>query len=259
VTFAAGLAMQGLRPIVCIYSTFLQRAFDQVTCDVALHNLPVTFVLDRAGITGDDGASHHGMLDLAYLRLIPGMTVSAPSSPDELRGMFATALAHDGPFAIRYPRGSAPCAASAPLRALPIGRMHVIREGTDVALLAVGKMVGVAEAAAETLGAAGISCTVVDARFVKPIDPDLAQLTARHRAAITIEDGTTAGGFGDAVLEVLADAGALVPIRRMGLPDRFIEHGAQALLLHNFALDAQGVVAAVHDLLSERRPSVLAG
>jgi 1-deoxy-D-xylulose-5-phosphate synthase len=259
VTFAAGLAMQGMRPIVCIYSTFLQRAFDQVACDVALHKLPVMFVLDRSGITGDDGASHHGMLDLAYLRLIPGMTVSAPSSPDELRRLFATALAHDGPFAIRYPRGTAPHAGSVPLRPVEIGRMSVVREGTDMALLAVGKMVGVAEAAAEELQGDGISCTVVDARFVKPLDPGIAALVARHSAVLTIEDGTALGGFGDAVLEALTDAGVSVPTRRLGLPDRFIEHGAQPLLLHRFGLDAEGVAEAARELLRTNRPSVLAG
>jgi 1-deoxy-D-xylulose-5-phosphate synthase len=259
VTFAAGLAMQGMRPVVCIYSTFLQRAFDQVTCDVALHKLPVTFVLDRAGITGDDGASHHGMLDLAYLRLIPGMTVTAPSSPDELRLLLATALAHDGPFALRYPRGAAPHAGTARMRPLSIATMNVVRDGDDIALLAVGKMVGVAAAAAEALSVEGITCTVVDARFIKPLDPGLAELAARHPAVLTIEDGTVIGGFGDAVLEALAEAGLSVPIRRLGLPDRFIEHGAQPLLLHKFSLDVDGVAGAVREMLSERRPSVLAG
>jgi 1-deoxy-D-xylulose-5-phosphate synthase len=259
VTFAAGLAMQGLRPVVCIYSTFLQRAFDQVTCDVALHKLPVTFVLDRAGITGDDGASHHGMLDLAYLRLVPGMTVSAPSSPDELRRLFATALAHDGPFAIRYPRGTAPMAGSAPLRPLEIGRMAVLREGVDVALLAVGKMVIVATEAAEALQGEGINCTVVDARFIKPLDSEIPALAARHRAVLTVEDGTTIGGFGDAVLEALAQADVSVPLRRLGLPDRFIEHGNQPLLLHKFGLDADGIAEATRELLRTHRPSVLAG
>ena len=259
VTFAAGLAMQGMRPIVCIYSTFLQRAFDQITCDVALHKLPVTFVLDRAGITGDDGASHHGMLDLAYLRLIPGMTVSAPSSPDELRRLFATAIAHDGPFAIRYPRGTAPSAGSAPLTPLEVGRMSVLREGADVALLAVGKMVGVSMEAAEALHSEGITCTVVDARFVKPLDTDIPSLAGRHRAVLTVEDGTAVGGFGDAVLEALAEAGVTVPLRRVGLPDSFIEHGAQPLLLHKLGLDAEGVASAARELLRTNRPSVLAG
>ncbi len=259
VTFAAGLAMQGLRPVVCIYSTFLQRAFDQVTCDVALHKLPVTFVLDRAGITGDDGASHHGMLDLAYLRLVPGMTVSAPSSPDELRRLLATALAHDGPFAIRYPRGSAPMAGSVPLLPLEIGSMSVLREGDDVALLAIGKMVAVASEAAERLRTEGIGCTVVDARFVKPLDAGIPALAARHRALVTVEDGTTIGGFGDAVLEALANAGVSVPVLRLGLPDSFIEHGAQSLLLHKFGLDVDGIAEAAREVLRTHRPTVLAG
>jgi 1-deoxy-D-xylulose-5-phosphate synthase len=259
VTFAAGLAMQGLRPMVCVYSTFLQRAFDQVTCDVALHGLPVTFILDRAGVTGDDGASHHGMLDLAYLRLIPGMTVAAPSSPDELRRLLATSLAQDGPFAIRYPRGAASRPGSAALRRLPLATMNVVRTGDDVALLAVGKMVDVAAAAAAQLDAQGISCTVVDARYVKPLDPAIAPLAGRHQAVVTIEDGTIVGGFGDAVLEALADAGISVPVHRLGLPDRFIAHGPQALLLHEFSLDVDGVVATVQRIRSERRPSVLAG
>src|SRR6202163_4752880 len=141
VTFAAGLAMQGMRPIVCIYSTFLQRAFDQVACDVALHKLPVTFVLDRSGITGADGPSHHGMLDLASLRCIPGMTVSAPSSPDELRRLFATAIAHDGPFSLRFPRGPAPSAGTAPLDAVPVPSIEVRHHGRDLAVLAIAKMV----------------------------------------------------------------------------------------------------------------------
>jgi 1-deoxy-D-xylulose-5-phosphate synthase len=160
---------------------------------------------------------------------------------------------------MRYPRGSAPNAGSAPLRPLEIGRMSVVREGTDLALLAVGKMVGVATAAAESLQAEGVSCTVVDARFVKPIDPDLPELAARHRAVLTIEDGTTIGGFGDAVLEALAEAGLAVPLHRLGLPDRFIEHGAQALLLHKFSLDAEGIAEAARALLRAHRPTVLAG
>ena len=173
VTFAAGLAMRGMRPVVCIYSTFLQRAFDQIACDVALHQLPVTFVIDRAGITGDDGPSHHGMLDLAYLRCIPGMTVSAPSSPDELRRLFATALAQDGPFSMRFPRGAAPGAGTAPLEPVAVPSIEIRHRGRDLAILAVGKMVAVAMQAQEQLAARGISATVVDARFVKPLDPDV--------------------------------------------------------------------------------------
>ena len=257
VTFAAGLAMQGLRPVVCIYSTFLQRAFDQVACDVSLHHLPVLFVLDRAGITGDDGASHHGMLDLAYLRCIPGMTVSAPSSPDELRRLLATGLDYGGPFSIRYPRGAAPTAGTAPLEPVEIGRMNVLRTGHDVALIAVGKMVTVAEQAADRLAQRGVSATVVDARFVKPIDPEIAPLAACHRAVITIEDGTVTGGFGSGVSELLSAEGVSVPLRRLGLPDNFIQHGAQAKLLQQFGLDAESVADAALELVPAS--SALAG
>ncbi|GAC1577128.1 MAG: 1-deoxy-D-xylulose-5-phosphate synthase [Candidatus Dormibacteria bacterium] len=258
VTFAAGLAMRGLRPVVCIYSSFLQRAFDQITSDVALHRAPVLFVLDRSGITGDDGASHHGMLDLAYLRCVPGMTISAPSSVEEMRGLLATGLEHDGPFSIRFPRGSAPASVATTLDPLPIGRGRVIQRGRDVALLAVGKMVGVAEAAAKQLSEVGIGATVVDARYVKPLDPELATLAGRHRALVTVEDGTLMGGFGSAVLELLAERGVTVPVRRLGLPDHFIEHGAQSALLSGFGLSPEGVAAAARELLP-RSASALAG
>src|SRR5487761_823162 len=250
VTFASGLAMKGLRPVVCIYSTFLQRAFDQVACDASLHRLPVTFVIDRAGITGDDGPSHHGLLDMAYLRCIPNMVVTAPSSPDEMRRLLATALSHDGPFAIRYPRGAAPANATAPLEPLVIGRSISRREGTDIAIVAVGKMVGVALDAARQLEAAdGLSVSVVDARFVKPLDPHLVDVAASHRVVLTVEDGTRVGGFGSAVAELLADAGVRVPLRRLGVNDRFVEHGGQAALLSEMGLDADGVVRSARELL----------
>ncbi len=259
VTFATGLAMSGLRPVVCIYSTFLQRAFDQVACDASLHRAPVLFVLDRAGITGDDGASHHGALDLAYLRVIPGMTVSAPSSPDEMRRLLATGLASEGPFALRFPRGAAPTTATAALRPVPVGSSLVVREGRDLALIAIGKMVAVALAAAERLATEGVSATVVDARFAKPVDPGIAELVERHRGALTLEDGTVRGGFGSGVLEVLAAAGVGVPVRVLGLPDFFVEHGNQAMLLSGFGLDPDGVVEAAHALLRDRSGSALAG
>ncbi|HZB98069.1 MAG TPA: 1-deoxy-D-xylulose-5-phosphate synthase [Candidatus Sulfotelmatobacter sp.] len=243
VTFATGLALSGLRPVVCIYSTFLQRAFDQLVCDAALHRAPVVFVLDRAGITGDDGPSHHGALDLAYLRTVPGMTVSAPSNPDEMRRLLATGLRHDGPFTLRFPRGAAPAKGTAALRPVDTGKFHILREGTDVALLAVGKMVEVADQAADTLADRRISATVVDMRFVKPLDSRIPSLARRHRAVTTIEDGTTTGGMGSAVLEQLSKDGVSVPVRRLGLPDSFIEHGSQAQLLTHFGLDVDGVVA----------------
>jgi 1-deoxy-D-xylulose-5-phosphate synthase len=259
VTFATGLALSGLRPVVCIYSTFLQRAFDQVACDASLHRAPVLFILDRAGITGDDGPSHHGMLDLAYLRCIPNMTLCAPSDPDELRRLFATGLQADGPFAIRFPRGAAPQAGTAPLEPVEVGRMRVLREGHDVAIVAVGKMVPVSVQAAERLAAKGVQATVVDARFVKPLDPGLAKLIARHRALITVEDGTARGGFGGGVLEECAAAGVGLPTRVMGLPDEFIEHGSPSTLLSRSHLDADGVAAAALELLPARPRSALAG
>jgi 1-deoxy-D-xylulose-5-phosphate synthase len=249
--------MRGLRPVVCIYSTFLQRAFDQVACDVALHKLPVTFVIDRAGITGADGPSHHGILDLAYLRCIPGMTISAPSSPNELRRMFATALAYEGPFSLRFPRGPAPSDSSEPIEPVSVPSIVTRHRGRDLALFAVGKMVAVAMQAQEQLGALGISTTVVDARFVKPLAPELSAIAARHRAVITVEDGVASGGFGSAVTEMLAGDGVMVPIVRMGLPDRFIEHGAQAALLGQLGLDADGIAAAALALLPATE--VLAG
>ncbi|MEA2637122.1 MAG: 1-deoxy-D-xylulose-5-phosphate synthase [Chloroflexota bacterium] len=257
VTFAAGLAMRGLRPVVCIYSTFLQRAFDQISSDVALHQLPVTFVIDRAGITGADGPSHHGMLDLAYLRCIPGMTVSAPSSPDELRRLFATAIAHDGPFSLRFPRGPAPGPGTAPLDPVQVPSIEIRHRGRDLAVLAVGKMVTVAMLAQEKLAARGVSTTVVDARFVKPLDTTLSAICGRHRAVITIEDGVASGGFGTAVTELLTSDGVSVPILRMGLPDSFIEHGAQGALLSQLGLDADGIVTAALALLPAG--AVLAG
>ena len=257
VTFAAGLAIQGLRPVVCIYSSFLQRAFDQVALDASLHRAPVTFVLDRAGIGGEDGASAHGLLDMAYLRCIPGMTVSAPSTPDEMRRLLATALAHEGPFSLRFPRGAAPTAGGAPLRPVEIGRMRVLREGTQLALIAVGKPLAAAELAADRLSAEGVSVTLVDARFIKPIDPGIAALVARHDAAITIEDGIVAGGFGSAVVELLSESGVLTPVQRLGTPDAFMEHGTQAELTAAAGLDADGITAAAHDLLQHRQ--ILAG
>jgi 1-deoxy-D-xylulose-5-phosphate synthase len=257
VTFAAGLAMRGLRPVVCIYSTFLQRAFDQVASDVALHRLPVTFVIDRAGITGADGPSHHGMLDMAYLRCIPGMTVSAPSSPDELRRLFATAISHDGPFSLRFPRGPAPGTGSAALDPLPIPSFEVRHRGRDIAVLAIGKMVAVAMQAQEKLAGRGVSTTVVDARFIKPLAPELSGICAEHRAVITIEDGIASGGFGSAVTELLSADGVAVPIVRKGIPDRFIEHGAQGSLLAQLGLDADAIVATALALLPQSE--VLAG
>ena len=240
VTFAAGLAMGGLHPVVCIYSTFLQRAFDQIICDVGLHRLPVTFVLDRAGITGPDGSSHHGMFDLSYLRLVPNMVVSTPRDGGELGRLLATAIDHDGPFALRYPRGSAGEMAL-DLRPLPALTWEQVREGgSDVLICAAGKMVAVALNAATLLESNGVSATVVNARFVKPADRRLPEWARAHRAVVTVEDNTVKGGLGAAVMEDLMAAGVVLPVRQVGLPDQFLPAGTQAELLEEFGLTAEG-------------------
>ena len=188
VTFAAGLAMGGLHPVVCIYSTFLQRAFDQVICDVGLHNLPVTFILDRSGVTGPDGSSHHGMFDLSYLRMVPNMVVATPRDAAELGRLVATAVSHPGPFAIRYPRGPVP-ERVVDIRPLPSLSWEMVQDGgRDVLICASGKMVAVAENAATLLAASGVSASVVNARFIKPTDRRLAEWARRHRAVVTAED-----------------------------------------------------------------------
>jgi 1-deoxy-D-xylulose-5-phosphate synthase len=244
VTFAAGLAMGGMHPVVCIYSTFLQRAFDQVICDVGLHNLPVTFILDRAGVTGPDGSSHHGMFDLSYLRMVPNLVVATPKDAEELGRLVATATAHQGPFAIRYPRG--PVAERViDIRPLPSLNWEMIQEGgSDVLICAAGKMVAVAENAASLLAANGISASVVNARFIKPTDHRLADWASAHRAVVAVEDNTRRGGLGASVLEFLAEHGVVRPVRQVALPDHFLPHGTQAELLAEYGLTAEGVAEA---------------
>ncbi|HEY6537963.1 MAG TPA: 1-deoxy-D-xylulose-5-phosphate synthase [Candidatus Dormibacteraeota bacterium] len=255
VTFAAGLAMGGMHPIVCIYSTFLQRAFDQIICDVGLHNLPVTFVLDRAGVTGPDGSSHHGMFDLSYLRMVPNMVVSTPRDGEELGRLVATATRHQGPFAIRYPRGavSERVIDSRPLESLS---WEVVQEGgSDVLLCASGKMVAVAENAAGLLAASGVSASVVNARFIKPTDRRLATWAQAHRAVVTVEDNTRRGGLGASVLEFLAERGVVRPVRQVALPDQFLPHGLQGELLAEYGLTAEGVAEAAVLALESSRES----
>jgi 1-deoxy-D-xylulose-5-phosphate synthase len=244
VTFAAGLAMQGLRPVVCIYSTFLQRAFDQVLCDVALHKLGVTFVLDRAGVTGDDGPSHHGMFDIAYLRSVPGMVVSSPRTPQDLRRLLGMALSAPGPFAIRYPRGTLPTPSIATPYVAPY-HCATLREGSDVLLVGLGKMAEFSLQAAELLAKQGVEATVVDAIYAKPIDTRIADLARRHRLVVCVEDGIRTGGLGSAVVELLADAGVAAATIRLGLPDAFLEHGNQTLLLAELGLDPEGIKKTV--------------
>src|SRR3989475_12831114 len=252
VTFAAGLAMAGMRPVLAIYSTFLQRAMDQVMMDVCLHRLPVTFVLDRAGITGDDGPSHHGIFDLTCLRAMPGLTLAAASDPQELRDLVHTAIAGDVPFAIRFPKGAVGVSADAqaqPPQILPVGEWEVLRQGSAALLLATGKLVSVAMDAAVLLDKDGLPMTVVNCRYIKPLDPRLESWARRHPAVLTLEDNVATGGFGSAVAEALAPLGIPVPV--MAVPDTFIEQGGQAELLKQLGLDAPGVASRVRRLVGD--------
>lgn len=251
VTFAAGLATQGIVPIVAIYSTFLQRGFDQIVHDVAVQSLPVVFAMDRAGIVGDDGRTHQGLFDIAYLRPLPGMVLMAPRDEAELRHMVWTAVRHAaaarGPIALRYPRGSGTGAArDEPLREIPIGVSETLREGGDVVLLAYGTVVQAAEAAADLLARDGIEATVVNARFAKPLDADrILSLAARTPRIVTVEEHAAAGGFGSAVMELLAERGARADVETVAVPDEWVDHGAQKVWRHRFALDAEGIAGAV--------------
>ena len=248
VSMGAGMASAGLNPFVSIYSTFLQRAFDQVVHDVCLQNLPVTLIVDRAGIVGEDGKSHHGAFDISYLRCIPNAVVAAPMDENDLQHLVYTAYKHPGPFAIRIPRG---VATGAPLdkdlRELPLGRGSVVREGREVIILGLGKAVNAAVDAAELLAEYGIGCGVVNPRFVKPLDTDLLIDAARssHRI-VTVEENVLAGGFGSAVLEAIAEAGLEdVSVHRIGFPDFFIEHSTADAQRRQLELDAEGIAQQV--------------
>ena len=265
VTFAAGLAAEGMRPVVGIYSTFLQRAYDQIVHDVCLQRLPVTFAIDRAGFAGDDGRTHHGVFDISYLRCLPNLTIMAPRDENELRHMLKTALHHvDGPVAIRYPRGSGVgVATDEPLHALPIGRGETLRTGPDIAILALGAMVLPAERAADLLAADGIDATVVNARFAKPLDERLIlDLVDRCGAIVTVEENVRAGGFGSAVLEFLSSRGLTVPTRVLAVPDRVFEQASQGRLRDLAGLSAAHISQAARELGAEKRdvpsPSLLA-
>ena len=242
VTFGAGLACEGLKPVVAIYSTFLQRAYDQLIHDVALQDLDVTFALDRAGLVGADGATHAGNYDLAYLRCIPNMVVMAPSDENECRQMLSTGYHYPGPAAVRYPRGAGIGASIAQeLTTLPIGKGEIRRKGQKIAILAFGSMVAPAMGAAELLNA-----TVANMRFVKPLDVELVrQLAADHDYLVTVEEGCIMGGAGAAVAEALAAEGITKPLQMLGLPDKFIDHGDPAKLLALVGLDAAGIAASI--------------
>ena len=252
VTFAAGLAAEGLRPVVAVYSTFLQRGYDQIIHDVALQKLPVLFALDRGGVVGEDGPTHHGVFDLSYLRHIPDLIVMSPKDENELRRMLKTGLVVDGPTAVRFPRGRAQgVPVDEEVRPLPVGRAELLREGEDLLIVAVGQRVPSALEAAERLEAGGIRAGVVNARFIKPLDADLIlALASRAGRVLTVEENALQGGFGSAVLELLADAGlSKVRVRRLGIPDRFVEHASQALLLRRLGLDAEGIAEAAREMV----------
>jgi 1-deoxy-D-xylulose-5-phosphate synthase len=234
VLFASGLALQGLRPVAAIYSTFLQRAYDQIVHDVCLQELNVVFAMDRAGLVGDDGPTHHGAFDIAYLRCLPNMVLMAPRDEAMLTRMLRTALSYDGgPVALRYPRGEGVgVAMPRTISPIEIGRGEVLREGDRVAIVGYGTGVQKALEAAELLAEGGLDVTVADARFAKPLDEELvAGLAAEHELLVTVEEGVLAGGFGSAVWECLNDGGHALPrILRVGLPDRYVTHGKPALL-----------------------------
>ena len=249
VTFAAGLATEGFRPVVAIYSTFLQRAFDQVIHDVCLPNLPVIFAIDRGGLVGEDGPTHHGHFDITYLRSLPNMTVMAPKDENELRQMLYTALKYPGPVAIRYPRGKG---LGVPIdtkyHKIPIGQSETLREGKDLLILALGNMVYPSMEAAADLEKEGLSVGVVNCRFVKPIDPGLGELSTSIGRVLVVEENIRQGGLGGAVLELFNDLGIVnVHMRRIGLPDKFVEHGAAPLLREIYGLDATGIIKEARD------------
>ncbi|HIC86238.1 MAG TPA: 1-deoxy-D-xylulose-5-phosphate synthase [Desulfobacterales bacterium] len=253
VTFAAGLAVEGFRPVVAIYSTFLQRAYDQVIHDVCLPNLPVLFAIDRGGIVGEDGPTHHGHFDLTYLRALPNMTLMAPKDENELRHMLYTAFRREGPVAIRYPRGHGRgVKLDREFKKIPIGEMEVIKEGRDLVILAVGSMVWPSVDAAEELAKEGLEVSVINCRFIKPLDPRIVDLAKRVGRILVVEENVRYGGLGAGILELLNDSGVYsIKLRRMGLPDKFLEHGPVSLLREKCGLDKKGIVREAKALLED--------
>ena len=259
VTFAAGLAKGGMRPVFAVYSTFLQRAYDQVIHDVALQNLPVTLAIDRGGLV-EDGATHQGVFDVAFLRTIPRMVVMAPKDENELQHMLYTALQLDGPAALRYPRGKAQgVPLDEQLRTLPIGKGEVLRQGEDVALIGLGTMAPVCLEAARLLEEKGISARVINPRFVKPLDAELLVRSAREVGAlVTVEEACLAGGFGSAVLELLNEHRVPVPVVRMGIPDEFVPHGNPVRHLARYGLTPDGIARRAEELVLRLRSELSA-
>lgn len=255
-TLAAGMAAGGMHPVIALYSTFAQRAYDQLIHDVCLQNLPVTLCLDRAGLVGEDGPTHHGVFDLSYLRQMPNMCVMAPKDEEELRHMLATAIAIPGPAAVRYPRGAGlGVALTDSFEKLPVGKAEVLQEKGEIAFLAVGTMVEHAKAAAAILAEEGIEAAVVNMRFIKPLDTALIDAMAKtKKLIITAEENVLAGGFGSAVVEYLADSGQQVPLVRFGIPDRFIEQGTRKELLSLCGLQPEQMAECVRERLSHLAP-----
>ena len=249
VTLAAGLAMAGKKPVVAIYSSFLQRAFDQIVADVALHDLAVVFLVDRAGITGADGPSHHGVFDLSYLRMIPNLVVGVPADATELCAMIETAVDHDGPIAIRYPKIAAASLPALPVEALRIGEAELISSGDDVLLIAAGRMVEIAEKVAGDLAERGVASGVVNARWVKPLDPRIVKWASEAAHVVTLEDNVLAGGFGAAVMEKFADAGLTKPVTSIGVPDHFLPFGSQGDVMEHAGMDPDSVLNRVLAIL----------
>ncbi|MEA1967643.1 MAG: 1-deoxy-D-xylulose-5-phosphate synthase [Thermodesulfobacteriota bacterium] len=251
VTFAAGLASQGLKPVVAIYSTFMQRAYDQILHDVCIESHGVVFALDRGGIVGEDGPTHHGLFDYAFLRNIPNMTVMAPKDENELAGMLKTAVHHNGPIALRYPRGKgAGVEVEEDIKSLTIGKGELLLNGEDILIIAVGRVVQEALKAVDELKETGISAAVVNARFVKPLDSDLIlEMAEKIGSIITVEEHVLDGGFGSAVLELLADKGKFnYRIKRIGIADKFVEHGPQDILRKEYQVDSSAIAAAAREI-----------
>jgi 1-deoxy-D-xylulose-5-phosphate synthase len=257
VTSAAGLAMGGMHPVVCIYATFLNRAFDQALMDVALHRLPVTLVLDRAGVTGEDGASHNGMWDLSILQVVPGIRIAAPRDGATLREELREAVAvDDGPTVVRFPKG----AVGDDLPALERrGVVDVLRRGSDVLVVAVGAMARIALEVADRVAAQGISASVVDPRWVTPVAPELVALAAEHRLVVTVEDNGRVGGVGSVLSQALRDADVDVPARDIGIPQRFLDHGTRAQVQAEIGLTAQEVARKVVEMVARLEPQLDAG
>jgi 1-deoxy-D-xylulose-5-phosphate synthase len=254
VTFAAGLAIEGFIPVVAIYSTFLQRAYDQILHDVCLQKLPVIFAIDRAGIVGEDGATHQGLFDFSYLRNIPHIVIMAPKDENELRHMLKTAVDCHCPVSLRYPRGKAlGVNIDDELKTLEIGKGEVLREGADLAIIAIGSTVYPALSAAQRLAQEGIDIKVINARFAKPVDNELIAATAATiKKIITVEENVLQGGFGSAVLELLSEKDITgVRIKRLGIPDEFVEHATQAQLRHQYGIDEEGIFRAVKEMMEK--------